>query len=229
MTPNFWWKIAYAFLTKVEVKIAEYWSSFFSCIFFWTEMKSKWKRKKYEAYVQPNLVPRAPFSKKRINFVLARLRIPSYNKLKVTTAWLSNKELFSYIFKEHRYGSIICFSTNWINVSTIYRLAGMFFLSTLKLSAFLRFSLHLRFLIFWYIFQVRFHVLLPYSIVAVLAFLCSVLCFLLPETRDTSTLENIDSVNSCATEMIEKEPVSPEPIEEKEELGELLLKGDQPA
>ena len=29
--------------------------------------------------------------------------------------------------------------------------------------------------------------------------------------------------------MREKEPVSPEPNEEEEELGELLLKGDQPA
>ena len=64
---------------------------------------------------------------------------------------------------------------------------------------------------------------------AVLAFLCSVLCFLLPETRDAATLENIDSVNSSAIEMREKEAVSPEPNEEKEELGELLLKGDQPA
>lgn len=79
------------------------------------------------------------------------------------------------------------------------------------------------------VWLVRFHVLLPYSIVAVLAFLCSVLCFLLPETRDAATLENIDSVNSSAIEMREKEPVSPEPNEEKEELGELLLKGDQPA
>lgn len=108
-------------------------------------------------------------------------------------------------------------------------LVRYFFSCTLKLSAFLRFSLHLRFLIFDIFFQVRFHVLLPYSIVAVLAFLCSVLCFLLPETRDAATLENIDSVNSSATEMREKEPVSPEPNEEKEELGELLLKGDQPA
>lgn len=74
------------------------------------------------------------------------------------------------------------------------------------------------------VWLVRFHILLPYSIVAVLAFICSVLCFLLPETRDMATLENIDSVNSSATEMtVEKEQVPCEPCKEKEELGDLLL------
>lgn len=93
--------------------------------------------------------PGAPFFKKRIDFVLACLRFQPYNKLKITTVTVS------YIFKEHRYGSIICFSTNWINVGTVYRLAGTLLCCycTLKLSAFLRFSLHLRFLIFWYIFS----------------------------------------------------------------------------
>ena len=48
------------------------------------------------------------------------------------------------------------------------------------------------------VFQVRFHVLF--------AFVCSVLCFLLPETRDASTLENIDSFNSSTTvEMSDRE------------------------
>ena len=44
-----------------------------------------------------------------------------------------------------------------------------------------------------------------------------------------ATLENIDSVNSNATEMTEKEQVPCEPSKEKEELGELLLKQDYPA
>lgn len=52
------------------------------------------------------------------------------------------------------------------------------------------------------------------------------LCFLLPETRDVATLENIDSVNSSAraTEMTQKEQVLYEPTKEKEEFGELLVK-----
>ena len=39
------------------------------------------------------------------------------------------------------------------------------------------------------------HLLLPYSILAVFATVCAGLCFLLPETIDMPTLENIDSVN----------------------------------
>ena len=58
---------------------------------------------------------------------------------------------------------------------------------------------------------------------AVLAFLCSALCFLLPETKDTATLENMDSVKTSASEMVETEQVPCEPNKEKEELGELLL------
>jgi len=46
------------------------------------------------------------------------------------------------------------------------------------------------------IWLVRFHVLVPYSLIAVLCFAASVLCFLLPETKDTPTLEVMDSVNS---------------------------------
>ena len=82
------------------------------------------------------------------------------------------------------------------------------------------------FLCFDVSFQVRVHVLLPYSITAVLAFVCAALCFLLPETRDAATLENIDSVNSSpsATEMTEMEQVPHESTKEKDELGELLLK-----
>ena len=58
---------------------------------------------------------------------------------------------------------------------------------------------------------------------AVLAFLCSALCFLLPETKDAATLENMDSVKTSASEMVETERVPCEPSKEKEELGELLL------
>ena len=64
---------------------------------------------------------------------------------------------------------------------------------------------------------------------AVLAFVCSALCFLLPETRNAATLENIESVNSSAIEMTEKEQGPYEPSKEKEELGELLLKKEYPA
>ena len=41
-----------------------------------------------------------------------------------------------------------------------------------------------------------------------------------------ATLENMDSVNSSATEMTEKEQVPCEPSKQKEELGELLLNHD---
>lgn len=78
------------------------------------------------------------------------------------------------------------------------------------------------------VWLVRFHILLPYSIVAVLAFVCAVLCFLLPETRDMATLENMGSVNNNATEMTEKEQVPFEPSKEKEELGQLLLSQGYP-
>ena len=58
---------------------------------------------------------------------------------------------------------------------------------------------------------------------AVLAFLCSALCFLLPETKDAATLENMDSVNTSTSEMVVTERVPFEPSKEKEELGELLF------
>ena len=64
---------------------------------------------------------------------------------------------------------------------------------------------------------------------AVLAFVCCALCFLLPETRNAATLENIESVDSSATGMTEKKKVPCEPSKEKEELGELFLKQDYSA
>ena len=74
------------------------------------------------------------------------------------------------------------------------------------------------------------HLLLPYSIVAVLAGVCAGLCFLLPETKDAPTLENIDSVNnSYATEVTENGNLPFEPSKEKEEMGELLLSQSHPA
>ena len=69
----------------------------------------------------------------------------------------------------------------------------------------------------------RIHILLPYSIVAVLAFVCAGLCFLLPETKGTATLETMDSVNNNPSELIDKEKLSVEPRKEKEELGESPL------
>ena len=69
----------------------------------------------------------------------------------------------------------------------------------------------------------RIHILLPYSIVAVLAFVCAGLCFLLPETKGTATLETMDSVNNNLSEQTDKEQLPAEPSKEKEELGELLL------
>ena len=69
----------------------------------------------------------------------------------------------------------------------------------------------------------RIHILLPYSIVAVLAFVCAGLCFLLPETKGTATLETMDSVNNNLPELTGKEQLPVEPSKEKEELGELLL------
>lgn len=69
----------------------------------------------------------------------------------------------------------------------------------------------------------RIHILLPYSIVAVLAFVCAGLCFLLPETKGTATLETMDSVNNNLSEQTDKEQLPVEPGKEKEELGELLL------
>lgn len=69
----------------------------------------------------------------------------------------------------------------------------------------------------------RIHILLPYSIVAVLAFVCAGLCFLLPETKGTATLETMDSVNNNPPELTDKEQFPVEPSKGKEELGELLL------
>lgn len=69
----------------------------------------------------------------------------------------------------------------------------------------------------------RIHILLPYSIVAVLAFVCAGLCVLLPETKGTATLETMDSVNNNLSEQTDKEQPPVEPSKEKEELGELLL------
>ena len=69
----------------------------------------------------------------------------------------------------------------------------------------------------------RIHILLPYSIVAVLAFVCAGLCFLLPETKGTATLETMDSVNNNLSEQTDKEQLPVEASKEKEELGELLL------
>lgn len=73
------------------------------------------------------------------------------------------------------------------------------------------------------VWLMRIHILLPYSIVAVLAFICAALCFLLPETKDAATLETMDSVNNNPSELTEKEKPPFEPSKEKEELGELLL------
>lgn len=58
---------------------------------------------------------------------------------------------------------------------------------------------------------------------AVLAFVCAGLCFLLPETKGTATLETMDSVNNNPPELTDKEQLPVEPSKEKEELGELLL------
>ena len=76
------------------------------------------------------------------------------------------------------------------------------------------------------------HLLLPYSIVAVLAAVCASLCFLLPETKDMPTLENMASVNSDSAskaEMAENGNLSFKPGENKEEMGELLLNQSYPA
>nr|XP_058973447.1 organic cation transporter protein-like [Pocillopora verrucosa] len=73
------------------------------------------------------------------------------------------------------------------------------------------------------VWLMRIHILLPYSIVAVLAFVCAGLCFLLPETKGTATLETMDSVNNNLSEQTDKEQLPVEPSKEKEELGELLL------
>ena len=70
------------------------------------------------------------------------------------------------------------------------------------------------------------HLLLPYSIVAVLAAVCAGLCFLLPETKDMPTLENLDSVNkdpASKAENTENGNLSFKPGKDKEEMGELLL------
>ena len=75
----------------------------------------------------------------------------------------------------------------------------------------------------------RIHILLPYSIVAVLSFVCAGLLFLLPETKDAATLENMDSVNSNSTELTDNGKRPFEPTKEKEEMGELLLSQSYPA
>ncbi|XP_068710266.1 organic cation transporter protein-like [Montipora foliosa] len=73
------------------------------------------------------------------------------------------------------------------------------------------------------VWLVRVHILLPYSIVAILAFICSALCFLLPETRDTATLENVNSLinnnnnDDQSTELTEKKPDSCEQSKEGDE------------
>ncbi|KAL9983938.1 hypothetical protein ACROYT_G006187 [Oculina patagonica] len=81
------------------------------------------------------------------------------------------------------------------------------------------------------VWLVRYNILLPYSIVAVLAFVCAGLCFLLHETKDAPTLENLDSVNNndSATELTENGQLPFEPSKEKEEMGELLLNQSYPA
>lgn len=76
------------------------------------------------------------------------------------------------------------------------------------------------------------HLLLPYSIVAVLAAVCAGLCFLLPETKDMPTLENMDSVNNDSAskaEIAENGNLPFKPGEDKEEMGELLLNQSYPA
>ena len=70
------------------------------------------------------------------------------------------------------------------------------------------------------------HLLLPYSIVAVLAAVCAGLCFLLPETKEMPTLENMDSVNkdsASRAENTEKDNLPSKQDQDKEEMGELLL------
>lgn len=70
------------------------------------------------------------------------------------------------------------------------------------------------------------HLLLPYSTVAVLAAVCAGLCFLLPETRDMPTLENMDSVkkdSASKAEDTENGNLPLKPGEDKEDMGELLL------
>ncbi|KAJ7392479.1 hypothetical protein OS493_012145 [Desmophyllum pertusum] len=79
------------------------------------------------------------------------------------------------------------------------------------------------------VWLIRVHVLLPYSIVAVLAFVCAGLCFLLPETKDAPTLENMDSVNNNSAEVTENGKLPLGPSKEKEEMGELLLNQSYPA
>ncbi|KAJ7375562.1 hypothetical protein OS493_040387 [Desmophyllum pertusum] len=81
------------------------------------------------------------------------------------------------------------------------------------------------------VWLVHVHILLPYSIVAVLAFVCAGLCFLLSETKDAPTLENMDSVNNNndSTELTENGKLPLEPSKEKEEMGELLLNQSYPA
>ena len=76
------------------------------------------------------------------------------------------------------------------------------------------------------------HLLLPYSIVAVLAAVCTGLCFLLPETKDVPTPENIDSVNKGSAskdENTENGNLPFKPEKDKEEMGELLLNQSYPA
>ena len=77
--------------------------------------------------------------------------------------------------------------------------------------------------------QIGVHIILPYTIVAVLTFICTVLCFLLPETKDSPTLENMDSVNSTSAEEPTDEKLPFEPCKEKEDMGELLLSQSYPA
>lgn len=64
------------------------------------------------------------------------------------------------------------------------------------------------------IWLVRFHVLVPYSIIAALCLAASVLCCLLPETKDAPTLEVMDSVkgdsNSETFQMGQREDMNDE-------------------
>lgn len=64
------------------------------------------------------------------------------------------------------------------------------------------------------IWLVRFHVLVPYSIIAALCLAASVLCCLLPETKDAPTLEVMDSIkgdsNSETFQMGQREDINDE-------------------
>ena len=54
------------------------------------------------------------------------------------------------------------------------------------------------------------HPLLPYGIMAALAFVAGVLCILLPETRFKPTLENVDQMVAEDSNEVEKGSETPE-------------------